>query len=676
MKARPPFKLSLDTTRFFRKDGFVLKKKILPYLTPFACALLATLAIELLSQRSIDRTLGFLFLRPHLLLLNVLILSLLYLPMLILRKKVFYATSISAILVAVGITNFVLQSFRVTPFVGTDLFTLTTGFDIISFYLSPLLISLILGGLAAAVFVLAVLYLKTKRGVRHPIGAPVAFITTLALTFSLSICYGATGVIPKHFPNIVDAYREYGFTYCFLNTVFDRGIDKPKSYSAESIEAIMGRAGLSESPSLPSEMPNVIFVQLESFFDVRRVTDVTFSEDPTPNFSALLENYPSGYLAVPSIGAGTANTEFEVISGMNLASFGAGEYPYNTILRDTACESIPYVLGSLGYGTHAIHNNRATFYGRDICFTNLGFESFTPVEYMPGLTEDDFNPLGWAKDRVLTEEILASLSSTDGPDYIYTISVQGHGGYPSRELDQDLPIRVTGGLSFEDEIAAWEYYVNQLHEMDLFIGELTAAVDALGEKTVVVFYGDHLPGGLGVESTALSGPSIYHTEYAVYSNFPLSFEGGELEAFQLASVVLDAVGIKAGNIIRLHQTCRGETDYLEMLESIEYDILYGKQYVYGEEGSPYGQTELSFGARPIKIESVSVSGDTVTVVGENFTLSSRIAVDGEPLKTTRNPDGSLSAKLSDDLEAGDAVTVAQYTSENTYLGETDPFYYE
>ena len=68
--------------------------------------------------------------------------------------------------------------------------------------------------------------------------------------------------------------------------------------------------------------------------------------------------------------------------------------------------------------------------------------------------------------------------------------------------------------------------------------------------------------------------------------------------------------------------------------------------------------------------------EKVTVVGENFTLSSRITVDGEPLKTTRNPDGSLSAKLSDDLEVGDAVTVAQYTSENTFLGETDPFYYE
>ncbi len=652
-----------------------MKKKLLTYLTPFVCAFFAVLAIELLSHRSIDGALGFLFFRPHLYLLNVLIVSLLYLPMLAMRKKVFWVTTVSAFLVAIGITNFVLQSFRVTPFEGTDLYILTTGFDIITFYLSPVMIALILGGLAAAVFVLAVLYLKTQRQVRHPLGAPIAFVVTLALTFSLSIGYKASGVIPSRFPNIIEAYREYGFTYCFLNTVFDRGIDEPKTYSKESIEAIAERAALGEAPTVPEEMPNIIFVQLESFFDVNRVGHLTFSQNPIPNFTSLLESCPSGYLAVPSIGAGTANTEFEVIAGMDLASFGAGEYPYKTILRDTACESVPFVLRELGYGTHAIHNNRATFYGRDVCFTNLGFDRFTPIEYMAGVTENDFNPLGWVKDRVLTEEILASLASTAGPDYIYTISVQGHGGYPSRELEENLPVRVTSGLSFEDEVAAWEYYVNQLCEMDRFVGELCAAVDALEENTVVVFYGDHLPGGLGVENAEVEGPSIYHTEYAVYSNFALDAEDEDLEAFQLASAVLDAVGIQAGNIIRLHQNCRSNADYLETLESIEYDILYGKQYVYGEAGSPYAQTELVFGARPITVESVTVEGSTVTVYGKNFTLSSRITVDGEPLKTTRNPDGSLTAKLSSPLREGDAVAVAQYTSEDTFLGETEPYYY-
>lgn len=46
-----------------------------------------------------------------------------------------------------------------------------------------------------------------------------------------------------------------------------------------------------------------------------------------------MEEYSSGYFEVPVVGAGTANTEFETIVGMNLHYFGPGEYPYKTVLR-------------------------------------------------------------------------------------------------------------------------------------------------------------------------------------------------------------------------------------------------------------------------------------------------------------------------------------------------------
>src|SRR5699024_6299413 len=106
---------------------------------------------------------------------------------------------------------------------------------------------------------------------------------------------------------------------------------------------------------------------------------------------------------VPAVGAGTANTEFETITGMSLRYFGPGEYPYKSILKETTCESAPYVLKDLGYSTHAIHNNEANFYGRRTIFPNLGFDSFTSEEYMP--EEDDKNALGWVKDEVLTNHI-------------------------------------------------------------------------------------------------------------------------------------------------------------------------------------------------------------------------------------------------------------------------------
>ena len=205
----------------------------------------------------------------------------------------------------------------------------------------------------------------------------------------------------------------------------------------------------------------------------------------------MMKEYTSGYFKVPSVGAGTANTEFEAITGMSLHYFGPGEYPYKTILKEKTCESIPYVLKGLGYSTHAIHNNEANFYSRKSVFANLGFETFTSEEYMPDIS--DTTETGWVKDHILTDEIMKCLKSTDSADYIYTISVQGHGDYPAEPILEDPQITVTGAENQEKNNNSWEYYVNQLKEMDDFIQELVETLEDYDEPVVLVMYGDHLP---------------------------------------------------------------------------------------------------------------------------------------------------------------------------------------
>ena len=74
------------------------------------------------------------------------------------------------------------------------------------------------------------------------------------------------------------------------------------------------------------------------------------------------------------MGAGTANTEFEILTGMTLDYFGAGEYPYKTVLQDETCESMAYNLRELGYRTGVLHNNTGSFYSRNKVFANLGFD--------------------------------------------------------------------------------------------------------------------------------------------------------------------------------------------------------------------------------------------------------------------------------------------------------------
>ena len=54
------------------------------------------------------------------------------------------------------------------------------------------------------------------------------------------------------------------------------------------------------------------------------------------------------------------------------------------------------------------------------------------------------NPLDWAKDAVLTQEILKALDSTEGQDFVFAISVQGHGKYPLTQIDPSQSITVSG----------------------------------------------------------------------------------------------------------------------------------------------------------------------------------------------------------------------------------------
>ena len=130
--------------------------------------------------------------------------------------------------------------------------------------------------------------------------------------------------------------------------------------------------------------PNILFLRLESFVDPSLFNNIELSQDAVPNFRHLMKTCSSGNLTVPACGAGTANTEFEVMTGISVKFFGPGEYPFKSVLNERTGESIAFDLKSMGYGTHAIHNHRALFYNRNDVFANIGYDSFTSLEYMSG----------------------------------------------------------------------------------------------------------------------------------------------------------------------------------------------------------------------------------------------------------------------------------------------------
>ena len=495
-------------------------------------------------------------------------------------------------------------------------------------------------------------------------------------------CFGITGlitnlainkrVVSNYFGNIAFAYEDYGFPYCFSASVFNTGISQPNNYGKETIEQISNNGKITEATTGRKEMPNIIFIQLESFFDPSEVEFFTTSEDPIPNFRKLMQNYSTGYFKVPSVGAGTANTEFEVLTGMNLRYFGPGEYPYKTVLKYQTAESAATALENFGYGTHALHNNGGNFYSRADVFNNIGFDTYTSKEFMNILqvTEN-----GWAKDDILTQHILNAMDSTEQQDFVFGITVQGHGDYPEEKVLENPRITVSG-IEDEGRTNAWEYYVNQLYETDQFIGELLQKLKERGEPTVLVLYGDHLP-TMGLEAKDLKSRYLYNTNYVIWDNIGLQKEDRNIPSYQIMADVFDRLDIHAGTIFNYHQTRRQTKHYLSDLELLQYDILYGEQYVYGgKENNPIKEGHMQMGVLDVTLSELIAQMDgSYSLYGENFTKSSKVYVNGEKQKTTFLNNTRIDI-LDTEIKEGDTIEVSQVGSSNRIFRTSKQYIYQ
>ena len=592
------------------------------------CSALGYFLIEMISRRSFSAAWTYMTTKPLVFAYNAALIFTTSLIVYLFRRRCFWRVLISILWLLLGIINGVILSNRVTPFTGPDLHLLTDGMAVLNKYLPAwgVVLALILLGLfALLLLILLIKAPKYKRKVKFR-------YDLLLVVVGAALFAGATQlalekrVLSNYFGNIAFAYEDYGYPYCLAVTIFDTGISCPRDYSEQEITRIEKTEDNLPATNEDSK-PNIIFVQLESFFDPTLVEYLNISEDPIPNFRKLMKEYTSGYYKVPSVGAGTANTEFESITGMSLHYFGPGEYPYKSILKETTCESAPYVLKNLGYSTHAVHNNEANFYGRRSIFPNLGFDTFTSAEYMS--EEEDKNPLGWTKDEILTDEIIKCLDSTEESDYIYTISTQGHGAYPEEQLIDDPEITVSGAET-EAQNNQWEYYCNEIHEMDNFVKELTDALADYPEDVILVMYGDHLPTmGLTVED--LKNKYLFQTQYVMWDNFGLEKKDENLAAYQMAAEVMDRAGIHEGTIFRYHQARRNTRNYQVDLETLQYDVLYGKKYSYDGE-SPFQRIKMRMGLYDVTLDSmeeISTVDHTYRLKGTNFTPSSQVKLNGE-----------------------------------------------
>ena len=646
-------------------------------------AILLTLAVEFLNRgMNVNRLWAFVTGRPLIFLYNALIvLTTLIFSELFKRRRAVLCT-VSLAWIALGIVQYIVIKDRTQPFCSVDILMIKDAFSLITIYYTWPQIILMFGSGFAAIALVVLLFTRTRR--RKRVNRPAAALTFVGFVL-LCVMFSALAIraeiLPRRFDNMVDAYNDYGFPTCFTFTFGQQGISRPETYSTETVAEIVKGIDAEEDGELTYPVfdeddnlaqPNILFIQLESFFDVNTIVGGEYSADPTPTFNRLCRNFPSGLLYVPTIGGGTANTEFEVLTGLNLDFFGAGELPYNTLMQQTAVETVNYDLKDYGYTATALHSNSATFYSRNVVYPNMGFDRFVSLEYMQDMK---YNALGWAKAHELTGEVLRALQSTEGRDVVMCVSVESHGKYAEEYVPEDGDIEVIT-LPEQIPLAPFQNFINILPATDDFLKDLVHAVARFDEPTVVIAYGDHLP-AMELENDMLTTGSIYASRYVIWNNFGHTFEAPDLQAYRLSAHVMKQLGFSGGVIAKYHQSYDADEageDYLDKLEQLQYDILYGENQAYEGE-TPYVPARMTMGSVPVTVSDASREYGRLLVTGENFNEFSAVVIDDRPVETAYVDKNHIVARMDDPLSV-QAFAVAQVARDGTVLSQTKPFRFE
>lgn len=627
----------------------------------FLWACFINLVIESISRHSFFPAWEYMVGSPWTFLFNSYMIFITFLLVYIVRRRVFLRIIISVFWLIIGCVNGYMLSVRVTPFNAQDLNMITDVTTMLDKYFTGFQGFMLVLGILAILVWLVYMWMRggQYQGRMFRIPAIIVVVVAFATMGKMTDFAIDQRVVSNYFGNIAFAYQDYGLPYCFSASVFDTGIDEPSGYSEKKIQQVSKESNLERNESTRAEdkMPNIIVLQLESFFDTNEAEFFTTTQDPIPTFHKLQKEYSTGYFKVPSVGAGTANTEFEVLTGMSMRYFGPGEYPYKTKAKYEPLESAASAVKQFGYGAHALHNNGGNFYSRADVFNMMGFDSYTSEEFMNVL---EFTEEGWATDAILTEHIFNALNSTEHQDFVFGISVEGHGSYDHKI---ENPLIQVEGIEDEETEIKWEYFVNHLYATDQFVTELISELEKRGEPTVLVLYGDHLP-TMGLEASDLKSRYLFNTNYVIWDNIGLEKHDRNLPAYQLMAEVFNQVGIHSGTVFNYHQTRRQTKEYLADLEMLQYDMLYGQRYVYGGiENAPQVDGTFQMGIKDVAITGIEPLLDgRYTIYGENMTSRSYIFLNGtKKAKPIFINDTQIESKKLT-LEEGDIIEICQVGS--------------
>lgn len=532
--------------------------------------------------------------------------------------------------ILVSVVNLLKIQFRSEPLIPTDLGFL---FDLpaIIRLITPIqivLVSLLLLAIIAIILVLVYRQRKFQTGVKifdidKQSNYRRGFLLILSFTLLLSMrSYQVEGSLLKktltsfgfkeYQFDILKSYRENGFVNGYISNISNDVMVMPEGYSKESVQAIMEKYQVqADTFNIQSKYDNfqdisVVYILSESLSNPQRVNGVEIEENPLPFISDPKGKSLQGLMVSPVYGGTTANTEFEVLTGLSMKYLASGSIiPFKSIIPEF--EKFPGIvkdyLRDNPYGKAiSLHSYNDKLFKRPEVYEKLGFDQCYFDADM--IHQDPLFDSTYISDKSTFNDALAYLSQ-DGSQFMNVVTMQNHSPFTDK-YDALYPgVSVETDPNLEESLAA---YTQGIHYSDQAIEEFIQAVSQMDKKVMVVYYGDHLPGLYNSLLDENKDPfDLYTTDFFIYKNFDQGhrqmakeqvvsasslnalthlYAGVELSPLHILNLKINqqAVGGSALN----YKTKEGTQQYLDlspelqsMIEEykmIQYDILVGENY--------------------------------------------------------------------------------------------------
>lgn len=382
-------------------------------------------------------------------------------------------------LLAVTVLDYQVYSFRGTEILPGDIYSVKTALSVAGNYRPQ-----ITGHLVAAVLLLVLYFLLISMFFKFRKGLFWREITFAVLIGAVVVFTQIINFLPVlAFDN--EGMKQSSFPVNFCRLMYSVTEKEPEGYSQDIIQVLENTY---QTEPDTQNRPIIIAIMNESFADLNVLGDLPVEEDILPFFHSLEENTVKGWAQVPVFGAGTANTEWEFLTGHSVQFLPVGSTPYRTNALTASYSSITSNLKNIGYYCIAMHPHLAYSYSRNAVYPSMGFDKMLFKEDFP----NEKMLRNHVSDQEMYEEIIRQYESYEDntPLFIFGVTIQNHGGY---EYEGE---NYAKSVELEDMCQKYpkaEQYLTLMKESDRALAYLIQYFQDVEEDVIIAFFGDHLP---------------------------------------------------------------------------------------------------------------------------------------------------------------------------------------